>query len=53
MVYRLYKCMRKFIEDNCNELTNHQQRTTSTINGIVLMETSIIGSCEGKIKEEE
>lgn len=37
MMYRFYKLERMIIEDDCNKWTNHQQRTTSTINGIVLM----------------
>ncbi len=41
MMYRFYKLMMMFIEDGCNRWTNHQQRTTSTINVIVLMETGI------------
>ena len=37
--------MRIFIEDDCNKLTNHQQRTTSTINEIVLMKTAKMRVC--------
>ena len=29
--------MKIFIEESCNKSTNHPQRTTSTINEIVLM----------------
>lgn len=46
-MYRFYKWMRIFIEDDCNKLTNHQQRTTSTINEIVLMVRGIKGEIDG------
>lgn len=51
-MYRFYKWMGIFIEDDCNKLTNHQQRTTSTINEIVLIETRIKAEQGGRRVED-
>lgn len=47
-MYKPYKYTNLFIEDDCNKWTNHQQRTTSTINEIVLMKKRVLDDMDGR-----